>query len=253
MHLLVISPHSYVDLITNSSSELFVCTSKKSVETVEAILRKLLDTHNELGDSGCSFGSAFRDLEVAEYTFDYSSLPANLLEEYEKYHDAPNRNYWTNDTSYMSSPEYERLRANESKMERELGLGGAASSKLYTEDPVEYDRLNQIRSVKRNKIWKDWNTKAFASEVAIFRHFCAENGVTIPKDFSKALDSHDGSWFHWKGEAFVPWNAFRELIGWGISVKKGDILVYSRSDNTIPSLMFDSIESYLGATRYHLG
>ena len=37
-NLLVIPVHSFVDLITNSSSELFVCNGNKSVEAVKEIM-----------------------------------------------------------------------------------------------------------------------------------------------------------------------------------------------------------------------
>ena len=41
--LLSISSHSFVDLITNSSSELFVCDGRKTVEAVKEILQILLE------------------------------------------------------------------------------------------------------------------------------------------------------------------------------------------------------------------
>ena len=38
--MIVIHPHSIVDLITNSSTELFVIDTDKSIETVKEILQK---------------------------------------------------------------------------------------------------------------------------------------------------------------------------------------------------------------------
>jgi len=41
-NVLIIKPHSFVDLITNSSSELFVCETSKSIEAVKAVVETLV-------------------------------------------------------------------------------------------------------------------------------------------------------------------------------------------------------------------
>ena len=48
----IISSHSFVDIITNSSTELFVCNTDKSAEFVTEIIRTLLDAYNKT--TGCS-------------------------------------------------------------------------------------------------------------------------------------------------------------------------------------------------------
>ena len=45
--ILAISYHSFIDVITNSSTELFVCNTDKSLKMVEEILKDILKTHNE--------------------------------------------------------------------------------------------------------------------------------------------------------------------------------------------------------------
>lgn len=63
MEIFLINLHSFVDVITNSSSELFIMDSKKSVETVRDFLRDSLDLRNGL--------VADEDFEDGcEYTFD---------------------------------------------------------------------------------------------------------------------------------------------------------------------------------------
>ncbi len=54
--------HSVVDIITNSSSELFVCGTHKSEEKVREILRKLLDAYNFSMDSSIGFDEAFGEV-----------------------------------------------------------------------------------------------------------------------------------------------------------------------------------------------
>ena len=46
MDKFIIKTHSFIDVITNSSSELFVKEADKSVEVIEDILQKLLDVTN---------------------------------------------------------------------------------------------------------------------------------------------------------------------------------------------------------------
>jgi hypothetical protein len=63
--ILVINTHSFVDLITNSSSELFVCNTDKSVDMVESLLRKMLDLHNEIHGTSRHFDDCFGGVYVA--------------------------------------------------------------------------------------------------------------------------------------------------------------------------------------------
>jgi hypothetical protein len=48
--LFVIKTHSFVDLITNSSSELFVCNTDKTVKMAKEILIKLAKLYNQTQD-----------------------------------------------------------------------------------------------------------------------------------------------------------------------------------------------------------
>ena len=45
--LSVIPIHSFVDIITNSSSELFICETKKSVDAVKETLVALANLYNQ--------------------------------------------------------------------------------------------------------------------------------------------------------------------------------------------------------------
>jgi hypothetical protein len=56
---IAINLHSFVDVITNSSSELFVCNTDKAVETVESILREKLIQFNTLHDRNYVYEDCF--------------------------------------------------------------------------------------------------------------------------------------------------------------------------------------------------
>ena len=64
--MLVFCPHSFVDLITNSSSELFVCNSDKTLEAFREFLTKLVEMHQELSGESTAFEDMFQEPWIAD-------------------------------------------------------------------------------------------------------------------------------------------------------------------------------------------
>lgn len=62
--LLIVERHSFVDVITNSSSELFVCDTDKSEEFIREFLQKCLETYNFGAGTNCSFEECFGPIEI---------------------------------------------------------------------------------------------------------------------------------------------------------------------------------------------
>ena len=56
---LVIDTHSFVDVITNSSTELFVCDTDKSTNTIGEILRDRLQAYNLLYNREFNYDDCF--------------------------------------------------------------------------------------------------------------------------------------------------------------------------------------------------
>jgi hypothetical protein len=46
--VLVIETHSFIDVITNSSTEIFICDTDKTLDAVKEILQMIIDNHNRL-------------------------------------------------------------------------------------------------------------------------------------------------------------------------------------------------------------
>jgi len=63
MDKFIIPIHSMVDLITNSSTELFVLDTDKSLEVVKEILQDAINLHNKANDSDISFDDIFDEPE----------------------------------------------------------------------------------------------------------------------------------------------------------------------------------------------
>ncbi len=259
--ILIIRPHSFVDLITNSSSELFVCSTDKTVEAVKEIIEKLIAMHGELSGSRGDFTSMFGAIEVAKYDFDYAAIPWAIKEEYESYHDNPTSHVWTSNSGFRSTDRFRELerkdRASENKHNtREKGL--------YDRDAVEYDRRCTLYRKDKVVIWKEWNEDKIKAEATLFKHFLSTNGL----DYVAEVDKTVKAWVKKKRDAFddylhfdrdqcpalaQAYDEFSHLLSYGITIKKGNILVHSASDNSIDFELFGPLESYLGAERYHIG
>lgn len=75
--ILQINTHSFVDLITNSSSELFVCDTEKTLEMVQVLIEKIIvNYYDELGET-CPpiWDSIFNKPQLCEEDFNINSYP----------------------------------------------------------------------------------------------------------------------------------------------------------------------------------
>lgn len=61
-----IQPHSTVDIITNSSSEIFVCNTNRSVEVIKTMLRELVSMYNSHHQTDYRYEDVFDDPYVVE-------------------------------------------------------------------------------------------------------------------------------------------------------------------------------------------
>ncbi len=62
MDKIIINIHSMVDIITNSSTELFVLDTEKSVEVVKEILEEAIRLHNTANNVNLKFDDVFQEL-----------------------------------------------------------------------------------------------------------------------------------------------------------------------------------------------
>lgn len=68
---LIINTHSFIDVITNSSSELFICDTDKSIEFVKEILQSMINTYNVANPNNqITYKECFRDPYYAKDDFD---------------------------------------------------------------------------------------------------------------------------------------------------------------------------------------
>jgi hypothetical protein len=267
MNLFVINTHSFSSLVTNSSSELFICDTQKSVEMVRELLQKLLKNHNELiGQDIYKFDECFGNIEVAQYDFSLPKMSALYKKwlQYEKY-----RDYYSEDLGRPAS-----LTLAEEKQKQLDKV-----HPYYTTKWSDYNKMDDEENKKRailfqdylgqqNKIWTQYGSEKLALENEIFLEFLKINDFTetslkkvralAEESVANHLKDYKGEYTHILGgrppnnlmNAYIN---FSEYFSWNMEIKKGQILVYSRGDNSIPYELFDLISNYLNAQRYHLG
>lgn len=256
--LFVIPLHSAVSLITNSSSELFVCNTDKTLETIKEIVKKFLDSHNKLSGSNYTFEGCFGDISIANYSFDYDKFPENLKREYEKYHSRPgdwSGNYWGNNS------ERPILEAKSQELVKKYNTN---EKDLYTKNEKEYNRRMRLYEEENDKLWFEYRKADFLSEYNLFLYLI-KNGdfqdsqiAKVKRIMKKAINEKTFKVELWrmrdlKDQQLVETErSFGMCMSYGIKIEKGNILIWSKGDNSIPWEIQTQIESYLG-TRYHLG
>lgn len=160
--MIVINTHSFVDLITNSSSELFVCDTDKSLDMVKQIIEKITRNYYDEMNEECPdiWEDIFQEPTIVKKGFNLKEYP-------------------------------------------------------------DQETLN-----KATNYWHEINTRVDWQIVENARQQIIE-------------------YFGIEGN--------EALIDYNIKIKKGNILLRSADDNSVPYEIWDRIGSILNARRYHLG
>lgn len=74
----IINIHSIVDVITNSSTELFILDEEKSLELIKDILTAAIDLYNKIESTNNTFTDIFKE--------PYYGLPSEALRGWEDYY-----------------------------------------------------------------------------------------------------------------------------------------------------------------------
>jgi len=123
--IIQVNLHSFVDVITNSSTELFVCDTKKSVEMIKELLQDILSTWCKCNDKEEDFAEVFGEISVIQK--DDKKAAKELMGtfgSYKDYHSGALFNTYPdhNNDKYKKEPEkqysmtdFEKLRKDEEK------------------------------------------------------------------------------------------------------------------------------------------
>ena len=253
----VINTHSFVDLITNSSTELYICDNKKTLECVKEILTVLLDNHNRMMNTSFTFDEVFKEPEISKHSFSYWQVPVALREKYENYSDYGGA-YGGRDYN-SRNPKIEALEKQERLIPR-------IPDGLYKTNKDEYERLCVERRKSEDAMWTNFGAQKMKAELGIFLEFLKQNELSLEVQAraAKAIPHIIKSHRNKKGGKYpYPefeddsirkiYNDFSHIHSWGLEIQPKSVMVYSRDDNSIPYELMEALESYLHASRHHLG
>lgn len=90
MHRIIsINLDSFVGIITNSSSELFVLERQKSLEFVKEVITTLINSYNSIHESSYTYDTCFKEPEYCKYHFQYYKLPEDFRKKLERVYKIP--------------------------------------------------------------------------------------------------------------------------------------------------------------------
>lgn len=258
--ILVVTTHSFVDLITNSSSELFVANGKKTIDAIKELLVILLKNHDALMGTQHEFDNVFGKIERPEYVFDFWAVSPSIKEECAKYKEY-GCSYYRN-VHFDSSERPEEMTAL-------MGLEYEMRKKHNSWEEGISDKEKKRRSDACDKdedvLWTDWGVRAFRSEMALFREFLKQNKfdeetlLKVDRKVERTAKQHrkenGGRYLYPKFTGIIrtAWDTFSMYEGYGIQAKADSVIIHSASDNTIPYEMMETISAYLNADRFHIG
>ena len=275
--MFIIPVHSFSSLITNSSSETFVCSTDKTVEAVKAILQSILDKYNagisdrkqkEIEEYGhaysrvYTFAECFGDIYVSPVSFDFSGTSDCWVKK------DPTDEWSCSCPLNELDPDFERLENEHTDWVDRVFKNWNSCSYTYTSRRKFLHRNRKRRMTTwgiinshRRKIFKDFYAKWQAHDSAIITKNFADNGLDV-NDFFVAPK---GSSWYYRRNSVSPDLVFNEekdatitkaynfSFYWHQKLNKGDIIVTSADDNSVPYELLDEINSVLNARNVHCG
>ena len=212
-NLLQFHIHSFVDLITNSSSELFLCDSKKTLAAFKSVILALVQKNPETSSISMDelFQSIFKEPTICQITFDINTYPKK--KEFLSIHN------WD---LYRDHPVYIR----------------AKSLANSTTDPKV-----------ANQHYKPWMDLQHQTKTELYQWVYAKNKLkwTFGDNLLDPKDIKIWQKF-WQETGLLSL-----AVSYGFTLKKGAILLQSAEDNSVPYELMDLLESKLPCNRYHIG
>lgn len=231
----VVNIHSYISVITNSSTELFVCNTKKKIKAVKEILQKILDGYNVIEDS--------------HYTMDVFDEP------------------WV-----FSLKKYREWVKKDKELEAECQKSGNWDKRWAHEDRSKYGTIkgwfhddedaDDMKEMRKHII-------EYGERIEMF-FGCSTHGKNQYQDRIRNA-AHKGGKYDWEAGKEELEKIYNEIDKSGtkpewwnepwkhqycdtlVKDMDGNVIICGSGDNSIPYDIWEFIKSKLNGRNYHLG
>lgn len=266
----IVNNHSFVDVITNSSSELFVCNTEKTIDLVKDILKELLYKHNPK----LNFDDCFGTIELSKYNFDENAISKEVYRNYKSLSDSPDYSDYFSPKLHVSQHKVltqcisEESTLREKLKKRDMSLKKEQVDSFVNPEQLVFEREAELKK-ELSKIWKKYAQEKVKAECEMFSEFLKQNEMLndqtkkdVEKIYSHTIKRQANHFSRHSGVFGLPekldsyydiWNVFHECLFYKMKLNKNQIRISSRRDNSIPYEIFEDIESVFNARRYHLG
>lgn len=267
MQKIIINIHSLIDFISNSSSELFICSINKTLETIKDILTDLAKKRDIPHD--VLFGTMIKEPSICQYDFDLDLYPNRA--EYRQFTsfnwdnksqlEQETGEKWqeweaNNKIDYPKSP-YKYGTDDYKKYQDEwyktvyLKFLNSKKYKTYQEKKNKaYREIHADLDKKRNEIQEEMLKWFFElNKIPYTPITCPENLYSLKDPVWEKWQEEDNNNIQFNNAR----NEFEQAASYDYKLKKGNILIESQGDNTIPWKLMDDINAVLGGQRIHIG
>lgn len=254
---LIIPVHSFVDLITNSSSELFVCDTKQSLKAFKATIVKLVKLYNQRmelrEDGGCPidasklFTAYFNEPRVTPYTYDPGKYP--------KWDDYMSIHEWDESRHHPVFMAADRKIKEWEVLNPRPKHAYAEGKKKKSPEVIVYDNYYKEHDEKNEVFFTEWNKLQRESAMDFYRWIFKQNGLNY--------DDGKPSKYEWEnrcGELTFKDDAVTQFMrdisvvsGYRFAFTKGNIILETASDSSVPYGLFEDIETVFTAHRHQCG
>lgn len=243
-----ITPHSFVDLITNSSSEVFICSNDKQITAMEEVLKELAIAYNTSATKVNDIKQISAKMEIINverlYT-DYFKKPE--IAQYSIPCDDITQEYYC---EFCGDNTYEHPVLKECDNNFCLEWGKYSGDK--------YDEAGgNMRRALRDKHYKPYDDIHIPARKLLISHLEKYNNIPEGDLASFLVHSYSDYGPDLNKENYKKYIDFVDIFYYYINnyefVQKGDILIYSARDNSVPWDFSQFLENTLGFDRIHLG
>lgn len=260
--------HSFVDLITNSSSELFVCDTDKSIELTKEIVNDLLVKYYTDNISHLANEISYSNYK---YFFKYFNLKLIPIKKYDY---TPIINFIKEHLSNLNKEQLEKFIIDFAESDifkvEVANFDCNTNGFLPCKEDVKFLKcyhsygytVNTIRTTLKRCGMEEYhkakrNSKFVKIRNKKYNSLCLKlmqkkNGRAA-LDTLRSIEDEKKEFILKKYNLEEPTEEMDYLVSYGIDVKRGDILIWSLHDNSIPYDIWDDINNIFNGVNYHLG